>query len=278
MAIIPKQTLWGLAFTLLIGADRIVAETANYQEINTYRFCDARQTSPNAPTIRRFFVMCSIRLRLGDSAKSLKLIAPSARKYGFKRSTNMDEDGWWEGLFGVSSGQAKHLSLMPSGRYQIQCSGGKLSGQGVSFDLPEAVLNPFIPFLEKNSYLLLSKGKLDVNQVNTLFARRISKTGAPFAPQSEPEESSKNLVVQIIDYSASGVAVFVWNDTSQYDDAGNASFTIPGGKLLKNKVYTLSLETQNYYPDGNATTPEGPILKRLHGITLCEIPFRTAKN
>ena len=270
-----KQTFFGVALTLLSGLGQLVGETANYREVNAYRFVDVRQTSPNSPAIRNFYVYCSIGLKEVDSAKTLSLITPTGKKYGISRSKY--STGWWEGSFGITPSQTQHLSLMPGGLYQIQCNGGILGGQRVSFDLPASLLNPYIPFLEKNSFLLLNKTKLDPTKANTLLARRILKTGQPFDLQPVPEETSKDLIVQVFDYTAPGDEVFVWYQNFQYDDAGNASFTIPAGKLLKNKTYTLSLETQTYYPDSTATTPEGQILRRLHGITYYELVFRTSK-
>ena len=270
-----RSTFWGVALTLLIGLGQLVAETANYKEVNAYRFVDVRQKSPNEPAVRNFYVYCSIGLKEGNSAKTLSLITPTGKKYGISRSKY--STGWWEGSFGITPSQTKHLSLMPGGLYQIQCNGGILGGQRVSFDLPASLLNPYIPFLEENSFLLLNKTKMDPTKANILLARRILKTGQPFDLQPVPEETSKDLIVQVFDYTAPGDEVFVWHQNLQYDDAGNASFTIPAGKLLKNKTYTLSLETQNYYPDSTATTPEGQILRRLHGITYYELVFKTSK-
>jgi len=275
MAMLRMQASWGVALSLLIGLGQLVAETANYKEVNAYRFVDVRQTSPNSPTIRNFYVYTSIGLKRSESASSLSLIVPTGKRYGFKRSKYIS--GWWEGTFGITPSQTKHLSLMPGGLYQIQCNGGILGGQRVSFDLPASLLNPYIPFLEENSFLLLNKTKMDPTKANILLARRILKTGQPFDLQPVPEETSKDLIVQVFDYTAPGDEVFVWHQNLQYDDAGNASFTIPAGKLLKNKTYTLSLETQNYYPDSTATTPEGQILRRLHGITYYELVFKTSK-
>jgi len=275
MAMLRRQASWGVALSLLIGLGQLVAETANYKEVNAYRFVDVRQTSPNSPTIRNFYVYTSIGLKRSESASSLSLIVPTGKRYGFKRSKYIS--GWWEGTFGITPSQTKHLSLMPGGLYQIQCNGGILGGQRVSFDLPASLLNPYIPFLEKNSFLLLNKTKLDPAKANTLIARRILKTGQPYDLQPMPEGTSKNLTVQVLDYAAPGDAAFVWYQKLQYDDAGSASFTIPAGKLLKNKSYTISLQTENYYPDGTATTPEGQILKRLHGLVLYELAFKTSK-
>jgi hypothetical protein len=275
MAMLRMQASWGVALSLLIGLGQLVAETANYKEVNAYRFVDVRQTSPNSPTIRNFYVYTSIGLKRSESASSLSLIVPTGKRYGFKRSKYIS--GWWDGTFGITPSQTKHLSLMPGGLYQIQCNGGTLGGQRVSFDLPASLLNPYIPFLEKNSFLLLNKTKLDPAKANTLIARRILKTGQPYDLQPIPEGTSKNLTVQALDYAAPGDAVFVWHQNLQYDDAGSASFTIPAGKLLKNKSYTIGLQTENYYPDGTSTTPEGQILKRLHGLVLYELAFKTSK-
>ena len=266
-----------LLVVLLVGISSswVKADTANYKQVETYRFVDLRQTSPNSPTIRNYYVYSSIGLRQRDSASSLSLIVPTRKKYGFQRSKY--SSGWWGGYFGINSSQAKHLSLMPGGRYEIQCNGGVLSGQKVSFDLPANLLNPCLPYLEKNSFTLLSKGKLDSTKDNTLLAARVIKTGSPFVVTPQPNGSLNRLQAQIRDDSASGDEVFIWNASVEYNASGIASFTIPAGKLKKNKVYALSLQTDNDYPDGTATTSEGQILSRLNGITYYELVFKTAK-
>lgn len=258
-----------------IGASSVEADTANYKQVETYRFIDLRQTSANGPTIRNFYVYSSIGLKQGDSASSLSLIAPTGKKYGFQRSAY--STGWWSGYFGINSDQAKHLSLMPGGRYEIQCNGGVLSGQKVSFDLPANLLNPCLPYLEKNSFTLLSKGKLDSTKDNTLLAARVIKTGSPFVVTPQPAGSLNRLTAHIRDDSATGDEVFIWNDFVEYGASGIASFTIPAGKLKKNKIYALSLQTDNDYPDGTATTSEGQIRSRLDGITYYELVFKTSK-
>ena len=279
---IMKNSLWSqimirLLVVLLVGISSswVKADTANYKQVETYRFVDLRQTSPNSPTIRNYYVYSSIGLRQRDSASSLSLIVPTRKKYGFQRSKY--SSGWWGGYFGINSSQAKHLSLMPGGRYEIQCNGGVLSGQKVSFDLPANLLNPCLPYLEKNSFTLLSKGKLDSTKDNTLLAARVIKTGSPFVVTPQPNGSLNRLTAQIRDDSASGDEVFIWNASVEYNASGIASFTIPAGKLKKNKVYALSLQTDNDYPDGTATTSEGQILSRLNGITYYELVFKTSK-
>jgi len=258
-----------------IGASSVEADTANYKQVETYRFIDLRQTSANGPTIRNFYVYTSIGLKQGDSASSLSLIAPTGKKYGFQRSKYIS--GWWDGYFGINSSPTKHLSLMPGGRYEIQCNGGTLSGQRVSFDLPSNLLNPCLPYLEKNSFTLLSKGKLDSTKDNTLLAARVIKTGSPFVVTPQPAGSLNRLTAHIRDDSATGDEVFIWNDFVEYGASGIASFTIPAGKLKKNKIYALSLQTDNDYPDGTATTSEGQIRSRLDGITYYELVFKTSK-
>ena len=265
----------GVALLVGLSSSWVEADTANYKYVDTYRFVDLRQKSPNSPTIRNYYVYSSIGLRNGATASAVSLITPSAKKYGFTRVRG--SDGWWGGYFGINSSQAKHLSLMPGGRYEIQCNGGVLSGQKVSFDLPANLLNPCLPYLEKNSFTLLSKGKLDSTKDNTLLAARVIKTGSPFVVTPQPNGSLNRLTAQIRDDSASGDEVFIWNASVEYNASGIASFTIPAGKLKKNKVYALSLQTDNDYPDGTATTSEGQILSRLNGITYYELVFKTSK-
>lgn len=262
-------------FLVGISSSWVDADTANYKSVETYRFVDLRQTSPNSPTIRNYYVYSSIGLRQRDSASSLSLIVPTGKKYGFQRSAY--STGWWGGYFGINSSPTKHLSLMPGGRYEIQCIGGTLSGQRVSFDLPSNLLNPCLPYLEKNSFTLLSKGKLDSTKDNTLLAARVIKTGSPFVVTPQPAGNLNRLTAQIRDDSATGDEVFIWNASVEYGASGTASFTIPAGKLKKNKIYALSLQTDNDYPDGTATTSEGQILSRLNGITYYELVFRTSK-
>jgi hypothetical protein len=152
-----------------------------------------------------------------------------------------------------------------------------LSGQKVSFDLPANLLNPCLPYLEKNSFTLLSKGKLDSTKDNTLLAARVIKTGSPFVVTPQPAGSLNRLTAHIRDDSATGDEVFIWYASVDYDSSGIASFTIPAGKLKKNKIYALSLQTDNDYPDGTATTSEGQIRSRLDGITYYELVFKTSK-
>jgi len=257
------------------------AETTHYREISSYRFVSVRQTSPNGPAIRDYYLLISVGLKQPNAVTSLTLKAPTGKKYAFRRWKEGSPWGgnpsYWQQYFGSSASQARYLSLMPGGTYELQCGGGVLSGQKISFSLPANLVNPCVPFLARASFLLLNSRKLDVTKDNTLQVRRILKTGAPFVGQPQPNGAIKNLLVQIRDDSATGDAVFVWYANVQYDDAGNASFTIPAGKLRKNKTYALSLQTDHDHPDASVSTPEGNITSRADGITYYEMIFRTGR-
>lgn len=271
----------GLWLVLWVGAGQIRAQTANYEKISAYRFVSVRQTSPNGPTIRDYYLFLSVGFNQSNSVTSLNLQTPTGKKYGFRRWQNSSPWGGnantWEQYFGINANQARHMSLMPGGTYQLQCGGGNLAGQTISFQVPANLVNPCVPFLERSSFLLLNSRKLDVTKENTLLVRRTLRTGAPFVVTPQPDGAIRSLFVQIRDDSATGDAVFVWYASVQYDDAGNGSFTIPAGKLLKNKIYALSLQTDNDYPDASVPTPEGNITSRSDGITYYELIFRTAK-
>ncbi|NDA10422.1 MAG: hypothetical protein EBZ05_06530 [Verrucomicrobia bacterium] len=270
------------SFAFLNIQGQLEAETTNYKEISSYRFVSLRQTSPKGPTIRDFYVFISLGFNQANYLSALILKTPTRKSYGFVRWKISSPWGgnvnYWQQYFGYSANQAKHMSLMPGGKYEIQCVGGILAGQTISLDLPSNLLNPCMPYLEGNSFTILTKGKLDAAKDNTLLVRRLLKTGSPFVVEPQPKGSINRVQVQIRDDSATGEAQFIWYNTAEYDSSGVCSFTIPANKMKKNKVYALSLQTDSDYPDGSVTTPEGQIASRLHGITYYELVFRTAKK
>ena len=255
---------------------RVASVSDNYDNVYTTRFIDVRQAKPSAPAITSYKMWIELFLSQKDSVTSLRLETPAKKKYSFRPSPYRGDDNRWDCNVNSGSSVKKYLNEFPAGKYLIRCLGGKLYGQTVEFNAELNLLNPIVPYLEADSFRLLSSRKIKVNQDNIITIRKLQKNDSPFL--TVPSESDKDYLLAQIYLNGYGDGPLVYTEGLHYNTSGTTTLTIPAGTLKKNSKYVFMLIAYYHLAEtGSAATPEGEIRSYQDGITYYELVFKTSK-
>lgn len=268
--------MWaGVLLVLGGGIDTGEATTTHFASLQTYRLVDSRQTSPKGPQITGYKIGLTVNFKTSNPVSSVRLLSTKGKAQAYQKEGPTRWTLWTTGI----PSPAAYLKAYPSGAYALQCLGGALHGQSVAFRIPdENLINPSIPYLEANSFLLLSRRKFNAGIDNSLTALRTRRSGRPFVTTAQPPNHVDGCFAQIRDTSRKGTdGEGVWYTSFAFSSANAATFTIPAGTLQRDKVYHLSLQTDHTGPAETVSTAEGPIQNTCGGITFYELVFKTAK-
>lgn len=250
-------------------------EATHYTSLQTYRLVDSRQTSPKGPQVTGYKIGLTVNFKTSNPVHSVQLRPAKGKAQNYKKEGPTRWTLWTKGI----PGAAAYLKAYPGGVYTLQCQGGVLHGQSVAFRIPdENLVNPSIPYLEANSFRLLSRRKLKAGIDNPLAVLRTRRSGRPFVTTAQPPNHVDGCFAQIRDTSRKGTdGEFVWYHSFAFNSANAATFTLPAGTLQSDTVYHLSLQTDHTGPTETVSTPEGPIQNTSGGITFYELVFKTSK-
>ena len=251
------------------------AQTVNYSRLQTFRLVEVRQTGPNGPKITGYNVGFYADFNTTSAVSILQVRTPQGRTLAYQKDGPKRWKCWTRSIASSSA----YLKAYPAGAYLLSCLGGSLGGQNVVFRIPaEDLVNPSLPYLQANSYRLITSRKMRADLANTLVVQRVLARGRPFVTTPSPPIFIDSCTAQIRDLSQQGTdGEFVWYQAFSFDASQAASITIPAGTLRRNKVYNLSLQTDHTASEENVITPEGSIPHARGGITFYELVFKTAR-